>query len=380
VAKRGNGEGSIYYQASRDRWAGAVTLGNGKRRVLYGKTRQDVAKKLAAALRDIDQGLPIPGGQLTVGKFLTDWLEQAARPKLKPSTYLSYAELIRLHLMPALGAHPLVKLTPQHVQAFQNERLAAGYSPRRVQMMHDVLRAALNRAMKWQLVSRNVAALVDPPRVPAADIHPLSPAEATRFLEAARGSRYEQLFALLLTTGLRLGEALALRWKSDIDLEQGRTLTVRHTLEWLPRRPWRLSEPKAASARRGVPLIAPSIAALRAQRARQLEERLCAPAWEDHDLVFTNEVGQPVRQRNVHQAFKDLLVAAGLSRSHRPHDLRHSMATYLVAANVPERVVMEILGHSTLAMTQRYSHVLSPMVQDAAAKLEALWAGAASPR
>jgi integrase len=380
MAKRGNGEGSIYFQASRDRWAGAVTLENGKRKVLYGKTRQEVARKLAAALRDIDQGLPIPGGRLTVGRFLTEWLEQAARPTLKPSTYLSYAELIRLHIVPALGARPLVKLTPQHVQAFQNERQAAGYSPRRVQMMHDVLRTALNRAMKWQLVSRNVAALVDAPRMPAADIHPLSPADAARFLDAARDGRYEHLFAPLLTSGLRLGEALALRWKSDIDLEHDRAITVRHTLEWLPRQPWRLAEPKAASARRRVPLIAPSIAALRAQRGRQLEERLRAPAWEDHDLVFTNEIGQPVRQRAVHKAFKDLLIAAGLPHSHRPHDLRHSMATYLVAAGVPERVVMEILGHSTLAMTQRYSHVLSPMVQDAAIKLEALWAGAANPQ
>ena len=154
-------------------------------------------------------------------------------------------------------------------------------------------------------------------------------------------------------------------------------LTVHHTLEWLPRQPWRLAEPKAASARRHVPLIAPSIAALGAQRVSQLEPRRAAPVWGAHDLVFTNEVGEPLRQRSVHKAFKQLLAAAGLPTSHRPHDLRRSMATYLIAAGVNERVVMEILGHSSLAMTQRYSHVLGPMLVDAADRLQALWARSA---
>jgi integrase len=239
-------------------------------------------------------------------------------------------------------------------------------------MMCDVLRAALNCAVKWQPLSRNVVLLVHPLRVPAAEMQPVSPEEAARFLAAACEHPYEHLFALLLTTGLRLGEALALRWKADVDLEDTRALSVRHTLEWLPPHTWRLAEPKAVSARRQVPLIAPSITALRAQRARQLEEPRDAVVWQANDLVFTNEIGEPVRQRSVHKAFKDLLGLAGLPSSHRPHDLRHSMATYLIAAGVHERGVMEILGHSTLAMTQRYSHVLGPMLTDAADRLEAL--------
>jgi integrase len=341
-----------------------------------GAHGQAVAKKLNAALDAHDKGLPLPGERLTLGTYLADWLEQAAKPKLKPSTYRSYEELIRLHVAPALGKHPLVRLTPQHVQRFQNDKIAAGHSPRRLQMTRDVLRAALNRAVKWQLLNRNVVLLVDPPRAPVAEMKPLSPDDAARFLAGAREHPYEFLFALLLTTGLRLGEALALRWKADVDLEGARALSVRHTLEWLPRQPWRLAEPKAASARRRVPLIAPSITALRAQRARQLEERRVALVWQANDLVFTNEIGEPIRQRTVHKAFKNLLLAAGLPSSHRPHDLRHSMATYLVAAGVHERVVMEILGHSTLAMTQRYSHVLGPMLTDAADRLEALWSRA----
>lgn len=378
MAKRGNGEGTVYFQQKRQRWVAAVTLGDGRRRYVYGKTREDVGKKLTAAMATVHQGLPLPGAQLTLGKFLEDWLAEAARPKLKPSTYRSYEELVRLHIAPSLGKHSLIKLTPQHIQRWQNDKLSAGHSPRRVCMMRDVLRAALNRAVKWQLVARNVVLLVDAPKVAHVEIHPLSPEDANALLAAAKGHRYEQLFALLLTTGLRLGEALALRWSADIDIEHS-TVTVRHTLEWLPRQRWRLTDPKAASARRAVPLIAPAAAALRAQRDRQtFERRSFEDAWHDNDLVFTNELGEPVRQRTLHKVFKDLLAAAGLPTSHRPHDLRHSMATYLIAAGVNERVVMEILGHSTLAMTQRYSHVLGPMLVDAADRLEALWARSAS--
>lgn len=244
MSKRGNGEGSIY-QDRRGFWRATVSTDGGKRKYLSGKTRPEVAKKLSAALESHNTGLALPGARLTIGKYLDDWLEQAARPKLKPSTYRSDEQLIRLHIAPQLGKHPLVKLTPQHVQRWQNEQLASRHSPGRVAMMRDVLRAALNRAVQWQLVGRNVVLLVDAPSVPVADIHPLSPENAAALLAAAKGHPYEHLYALLLTTGLRLGEALALRWKADVDLERTQSLTVRYTLEWLPQQPWRLAEPKA---------------------------------------------------------------------------------------------------------------------------------------
>src|SRR6266542_4797025 len=113
MSKRGNGEGSIY-QDARGLWRASVSIEHGKRKYLSGRTRQDVAKKLASALRDVDHGLTLPGAQLTVGKYLDNWLEQSARPKLKPSTFRSYEELVRLHVSPELGKHRLVKLTPQH--------------------------------------------------------------------------------------------------------------------------------------------------------------------------------------------------------------------------------------------------------------------------
>jgi integrase len=210
MGKRGNGEGSINWQASKDRWAAAVTLEDGKRKVLYGKTRQDVGKKLAAALRDADQELPLPDGRLTVAQYLVEWLEQSAKPRLKPSTYVAYAHYLRAHILPALGKHQLAKLAPQHVQKFLNERLAIGLEPRSVQQIHAILRSALNRAVKWQLVQRNVASseLIDPPRVSTHEVQPLDPGQAETLLEHARGQNLEHLLAFLLCTGVRLGEAL----------------------------------------------------------------------------------------------------------------------------------------------------------------------------
>ncbi len=127
------------------------------------------------------------------------------------STYRSHKRLIRLHIVPELWKHVLGKLTAQHVRAFLNKKVASELSPRTVQCVHAVLRSAPNRAMKWQLVARNAATLVDPPRVPKAAVQALSQDDAERLLAAADGHRHEHLYAFLLATGLHLGEALALR-------------------------------------------------------------------------------------------------------------------------------------------------------------------------
>jgi integrase len=345
-----------------------LTQVNGRRKFFYGATAEAVTNKLVPAQHAVRQGRRLPSDRLTVSAFLDQWLADIAA-SVKPTTHRSYSELVRLHLRPALGTRVLSRLEPSHVQALFTERLAAGHTPRRVQMMRDVLRAALNRAVRWELVSRNVASLAVAPRVLTREIVPLSPEGAADFLAAATGSPFEHLYIVLLTTGLRLGEALALG-RADIDLVV-RKLLVNHTLEWLPNQPWRIAEPKARSARRIVPLIAPAVSALRAQRATQNEWRLKAgEEWKDHGLLFTDALGEPLRHRAIHKEFKRIVRTAGLPSSHRPHDLRHTAATYLLSVGVATRVVMEILGHSTLAMTTRYQHVLSPMVTDAGTRLE----------
>ena len=166
MGKRGSGEGSIY-RRSDGRWVGVVDLGwlDGKRnrRSMYAKTRKEVQEKLNIALTAHRKGLSFQSDRLTVREFLSDWLSESVKPAVRPRTYQSYAELVRLHLEPSLGRIRLSKLTPRDVQKLINSKLNKGLSSRRVQYIHAVLRKALGQAEKWGFVARNVAKLADIP-------------------------------------------------------------------------------------------------------------------------------------------------------------------------------------------------------------------------
>ncbi|MGA2513933.1 MAG: tyrosine-type recombinase/integrase [Candidatus Limnocylindrales bacterium] len=366
MAKRGNGEGSIYQRSSDDRWVGAYTATDGRRRVIYGNTRSEVRDRLVVVQREALQGIAQTPARLTVEAFLDQWLD-AVKPSLRPRTFASYSDLLRLHVRPRIGKVALAKLTPRDVQSLVNDRLAAGLSPRTVQYVHAVLRRALGHAEKWGLVSRNVARLVDGPRVRRAEIHPLTPDEARQLLASVRGSRDEALYTVAIAMGLRQGEALALRW-SDVDLDAG-ALTVRHTLQRLDRKA-ELMEPKTPKSRRTLSMPAPVLTALRDHRRRQLEERLAmGEDWQDLDFVFASGIGTPLDASAVTHRYQRTLLAAGLPRQ-RFHDTRHACASFLLAQGVPLRVVQEILGHSRISTTADvYAHVLPTLQKDAADRM-----------
>jgi integrase len=213
---------------------------------------------------------------------------------------------------------------------------------------------------------------VRPPKVARAEPRVLSPEEARRLLDAARGDPLEALWVLALTTGVRQGELLGLKW-SDIDLDGGR-LHVRRTAYRLRGRGWVEAEPKSQTARRSVALTPLAVDALRRHKARQRAQRLRAgPLWEDRDLVFANAVGGYLEPQNLlRRAFWPLLQKAGLSRL-RFHDLRHSAATLLLAQGVHPKVVQELLGHSSISLTlDTYSHTVPDLQAEAAARLERL--------
>jgi integrase len=192
MGRRGHNEGSISKRKD-GRWEGRISLGyeggTRKRKVFYGKTRREVQQQLTKALRDHQQGLPVAPERQTVATFLTTWLDTAAKPKLRPRTYASYRQTITQHLIPAFGRTILQKLTAQQVQRYLNEKLASGLSARMVQYHHAILRSALNQAVKWDLVPRNVAKLVDVPRVEQHVFRYLTLEEARRFLRAIQGDR-----------------------------------------------------------------------------------------------------------------------------------------------------------------------------------------------
>lgn len=243
-----------------------------------------------------------------------------------------------------------------------------------------VLRRALGQAMRWGMLGRNVATLVDLPPARTYDVRALSIDDARAMLDAVRGDGLEPLVTVALATGLRQGEALALRW-SDIDLDGGQ-LTVRHTLHRSGGRVT-LTEPKTKRSRRAVTLPTFAVAALKRQRDWfQAQQRMLAGSrWQGPDCpsdpagyVFTSSIGTPLDGANVTKRLQARLAAAGLPRM-RFHDLRHGAATLLLAQGVHPRVVMETLGHSQIAVTMNtYSHVVPALQREAADRLDAAFA------
>ncbi|MDP9354013.1 MAG: site-specific integrase [Chloroflexota bacterium] len=374
AGKCGQNEGTCY-QRKDGRWEAAMTIatvdGKSKRKSFYGRTKADAMRQMRAAQREHEAGLPVPTGRQTVAQFLDRWLAEVVQPTVRPKTHHSYAQLVRLHVKPALGHYQLAKLEPQHVQSFMNEKLAVGLSPRTVQYLRAVLRRALGQALKWGLVARNVATLVDPPRSVRHEIKPLTPVQAQTFLTAARGDRLEALYSVALALGLRQGEALGLRW-SDVDLDAG-TLVVRVALQRVGGKP-QLVEPKTSRSRRTIPMPPTIVAALRAHKVRQLEERLLAGRrWDDSwGLVFASTIGTPLDARNVIRQFHRMLQVARLAPM-RFHDLRHTCASLLLAQGVGPRTIMEVLGHSQISLTMdTYSHVMPEMRREAADLMERL--------
>jgi integrase len=375
MSKRGNNEGSIYKRAQGD-WVASITVGYGldgkrRRKSYYGKTRGEVSEKLKVALRDQQQGLPIITERQTLAQFLTRWLEDAMRPTIRASTYATYESHVRVHLKPALGHISLQQLTPQHIQSFLKHKMESGLSAHTTSDVYGVLRHALDQALKWGLVARNVAALVDKPRFETPQMKYLTPDQARALLQAVKGDRLEALYSVAIPLGLRRGEALGLRWE-DIDLDKG-LLHVRRALQRLEGK-LQLVEPKTRTSKRSINLPQITIVALRAHRIRQVEERLQAgDKWREHGLVFTTTIGTPYEPNNLKRHLARMLDIAGLPHV-RIHDLRHTAASLMLAQDIPPKVISEILGHSRTSITlDTYGHLFEPARQAAADKIDAIF-------
>ena len=366
--KRGNGEGSIYRRKD-GRWVGQYTVyttKGPKYRYIYGKTRAAVAEKLTKAMADRDGGFVFDVGSLTVEEYLNRWLTDSLRGTVRASTCERHEINVRVHVNPVLGRVRLKYLTPAHVRMLHREKLDAELAPATVRKIHSTLHKALSQAVSDGLVPRN-AADVRAPRPAPKEMRPLTEAEARLFLEIAKaaGDRFEALYVLALTTGLRRGELLGLRW-DDADLERG-TLRVGRSLVREGGR-HTVGETKTRRGRRQVNLTPRTVSALKVHRKRQLEEGMTlGEIYEDRGLIFSSSVGTPVNPENlVNRSFKPLLKKAGLPEI-RFHNLRHTCATLLLGRGVHPKLVQELLGHATIAMTlDTYSHYLPSMGDQAA--------------
>jgi integrase len=376
--RRGNNEGSISRRKD-GRWMGRYTVHTAdgpKQRAVYGKTRAEVSQKLTKAMADRDSGLTFDAGNLKLGEYLDRWLSECVKGTVRESTFERYEYAIRPHIKPALGRIKLKSLTSAHVRAFYRLKLdgaegSPGLAPATVHKLHGVLHKALDQAVADGLILRNATDAVKIPRIDREEINPLTADEVGILLEAAREDRLEALYVVAVHTGLRQGELLALKW-DDLDLE-GETLRVRRTLTYSGGKHF-LSEPKTKKSRRTVRLTPSAVAALRGHLERQMEEidRL-GSLYQPGGLVFSSTTGSIINPSNLrNRSFARLLQRAGLSgRGVRFHDLRHTCATLLLSRNVNPKIVSEMLGHATIAITlDTYSHVLPEMQEKAAKAME----------
>ncbi len=385
--KRANGQGSIY-QRKDGRWAGAAFVlgadGLYKRVPVYGASAEEVDAKLTALKNRSNQGLPADATGWTVSKYADHWLLHVAAPKLRPTTLVRYRSLVGQYIAPAIGRKRLPALTPADVRLLlaravatrapgrpgQDETERRLVSPRTVQQVHAVLRAMLNHAMREELIGRNVARLVQPPAPDREEIRPWTEAEAREFLAGCRSHRLHALFVVALALGLRRGELLGLRWV-DVDFATGQ-LRVWQTLQRVRGDGVVFGPPKSRRSRRVLTMPTMVTEALRQHRTRQNHDRKSADGgWTDSGLVFTTATGGHIEPRNLNTTFARLLVRTGV-RAIRLHDLRHTCATLLLSRGVSPRMVMDILGHSQIAVTMNtYGHVIPAMQHEAAGHMDA---------
>ena len=372
MAKNGNGEGGITRHKKSGLYMARYTVEmptGKKRKTVYGKTREEAHEKLIEALSNRNKGLIFEGEDQTLSAYLDRWLNGSTKSYVKPSTFEGYELMIRNHIKPALGHKKLKVLAPDHVQYFYQQKLEAGLAPGTVRVMHGILHRALEQAVKWGVVPRNVCKATTSPKPNPEEIRPLDSEQAKRFLEASRGDRFEALYVLAVTAGLRVGELLGLKWE-DVDLDAG-ALRVRRTRSRAKTGPT-FTAPKNGKGRQ-LRLTRRAVEALKSHKAAQNTERLKAGSlWVGDNFVFCTHAGRPLDFRNLATAsFKPLLKKAGLPDI-RFHDLRHTCATLLLSRGHHPKLVQELLGHASVAMTlDRYSHVLPGMGDQTAAAMEA---------
>lgn len=374
-------EGSIR-QRSANSWEIKFDLGHdpmtGRRITKYATvkgSKRDAQRELRIRLTAIDNSVFTDPGKLTVGDWLTQWLDEA-RSTVSPKTLERYGEICNGHLIPALGALPLAKLQPVHIQRYYTEALKSGrrdgkggLAPQSVRHHDRVLNVALKRARALRLIATNPIDDVKRPKVERREIEVLEPAEAKILVQTAEGTRLHAPIFLALATGIRRGEMLALRW-IDVDLD-GASLTIAQSLEQT-KEGLRFKPPKTNKGRRTIALSPSVVELLRKHRADQAIERLALGLGKERGaLVFTRQDGSIINPRNLSKEYYRLVRKANI----RPvtfHGLRHTHFTELLRAGVHPKIASERAGHASVAITlDVYSHAVPGLQEDAALRIDA---------
>lgn len=402
---------STIYKGNDGRWHGRVTMGlndegRTERRHVASTTRQRVVERVRVLEKARDEGglVKLPE-HWTVAAWLEHWLENISRPFVKRSTYEGYRAAVRVHLIPALGQHRLSALRPEHLERLYvrmlklRTRRGTTMTPGRVHQVHRTVRAALNEAVRRGHIRQSPAELAKAPTADDHEVVPYSVDEVRRIFTTATNHRNGTRWVVALALGLRQGEALGLQW-GDIDWTRA-VLTIRrsrtrprythgcdpscghkyagHCPDRVDDRPT-TDTTKSRAGRRVVPLPAAILELLRTHAGDQAKEReRAAQLWLDEGWIFATETGAPINPRSDWDAWKRLLVEAGV-RDGRLHDARHTAATVLLLLGVHERTIMSILGWSSTAMVSRYAHVIAPIHGEVATRLDGLLWSSSDPQ
>ena len=393
-ARRAKGEGGLYQRREDGMWVGRLELPpgpDGKRRrsrPVYSRTQAGAVEKLSTLRDETAKGIEQLDKTLTVAAYLETWIEDIAKPRMKPHAWRSYRSAINTRIVPAIGTRRLAQLKPEHVRFLHKHILGStyagrdpetgkktqiSYSTRSVEEAHNVLSAALGDALAEGLVHRNVCESVSKPQVLSESHGALTSAEARAVLLTAMEANDPMTvrWAAGLMLGGRMGEILGIRW-SAVDLDKG-SLDLAYQLEWLKMHPgsdsndpkrfdvpagfehiplWKgaaLTRPKTTRSQRVIPLPVPLAALLKVHR-----ERWKPNPW---DLVFVSERGTPISDAADGKAWKAAQKAAGIAKPVDVHAMRATTATLLMEAGVDARIVQAILGHSSIVTTRGYQQV-----------------------
>ena len=378
--RRGWGEGSVYERKDGKFVAQVSYLdeASGKRR--YRRATAATRRLAVAKLKELEAQAATEGAQtpITFENFFRAWVADVLPEQVKESTRENYLTIAKAYLFPALGRLPLERVSPAEIQRILRSIADSGRSPRTAQLAYAVLHRSLEYAVRSDQLANNPCSKVDRPRSKSREMATLSRAELDALLRAATDDRLGAIFVLAVSTGMRKGELLALKW-SDVDLDRAE-LHVRSTLRRSPDKGLVTDAPKTRQSRRVVVLPALATSALGAHKRRQAEEQLEAgPAWHRTGHVFATEIGTPIDPRNLDRTWHRVREAAGISDSVRFHDLRHSAATFLLESGVPIEIISKLLGHSGVRVTADvYGHLTRRLQEAAAAAMDGVLGGSST--
>jgi integrase len=359
IRKRGSTWRAVYDEPSSD--------GTRKQRTKGGfATKRAAQAFLTEQLRRLDTGSYVEPSEVTVRAYLVDEWLPSATPSLRPATADLYERAVRLYLVPELGATQLQALRGGHLNSLYAKLERDGLAPATILIVHTVIRRACNAAVRWGALTRNPAAMADPPKQSRSKATAWTAGELSRFLDAAAADRLAALWRLAATTGMRRGELLGLTWRA-LDLQAARLIVEQQLTPRLE-----LAPPKSERSRRTVALDPATVDLLRAHRDAQLLERdFAGGGYDDRDLAFCNELGGSIRPQWLSKHFHDHRKAAGIPTGSL-HILRHTAATLALTNGVPVHIVAARLGDRPEQILSTYAHLLPQSDELAAERVAAV--------